>query len=252
MPDEKKSHLETIDVAVTAAIKVLVLGVVLVFMLMLSFCSDDTVKGGSKWLTGRLELTGFKPKKLSLGILELEAAVGAETGNVQGLAAELKRLATDSGAGTVGSQLARLAADVDSYSQRLASRDEKVAATVRTVAQTPSSDSRPVAGWVYLGRLSSSGEWAPQSDKLTLDNQKKPAKLTPQKDIVLVDKDPSTQTAAGTANPSEVLRMLRAGTSPLQIQSIQTTESIGNGKLQWARVSVLPTDLYELSRQNAP
>lgn len=245
-----KTFLEHVDITATAIIKLIVLGVVATFGLMLSFCTDNTIKSNSEWLGKRLELTGFKAKKISLGIVELEAvaaSTGADTANVQGLASELRTLAADKKSRGVSNELTKLASDIEAFSKLLVVRDAKLAAAVRTAAQPSATTASTASGWIYLGRRSSDGDWAPQSDKLTLDNPKSPKTLAAVTDIVIVDRDPSLPSAEA-AGPKEVVRMLRAGSGAIKILRAQETPSVGSGKLVWARVDVPPAAIVEIGQ----
>lgn len=251
-----KNFWEGVDVALTVTLKLLVLSAVLIIILSLSFCSDEKVKETSTWTIGRLELAGFKSTKVSLGIIELQAAAtaatGVEAGNAKGLAADLKQLASMPNVpAAAGEQLNRLAEEVEGYSQELAIRDKQLLSAVKTASSAPASNSGRVIAWIYLGRRSSAGEWAPLSEKISLNNKQTPTEVKVVKDAVLVDRDPQLPTetgGSGTSAQAETIRLLRAGGDPLKILSFAESSSIGNGKLQWARVEVEPRDLYEVRR----
>lgn len=256
MSEQHKTFWESVDVALTVTLKLIVLGAFLLLALSLSFCSDEKVKQTSTWTIGRLELAGFRPTKVSLGIIELQAAAtaatGVEAGNARGLAADLKRLAsTPSIPTTASEQLIKLATEVEGYSRQLANRDKQLLSAVKTASTAPASDSGSVHAWIYLGRRSTTGEWAPMSDKITLNNNVSASEVKVTKDVVLVDSDPSLpqQAAGNSANDqASTIRLLRAGGDSLKILSVTESPSIGNGKLQWARVEVQPRDLYEVRR----
>lgn len=256
MSDQRKTFWESVDVALTVTLKLMLLGAVVLVVLTLSFCSDEKVKQTSTWTVGRLELAGFKPTKVSLGIIELQAAAtaatGVEAGNANGLAADLKRLAASPDVPTAAvEQLNKLATEVEGYSRKLASRDQKFLSAVRTASTAPASDSGAVNAWVYLGRRSTTSEWAPLSDKISLNDKLSPKEVKVVKDVVLVDRDPGLPEQAagnGASDQADTIRLLRAGGEALRIISVSESPSIGNGKLQWARVEVQPRDLYGVRR----
>jgi hypothetical protein len=226
-------------------------------VLTLSFCTDEKVKEKRDLINGRLELAGFRPTKLSLGIFEFQAAASATTwaeiGNVKGLAADLKRMAaTNSVPAEVSKELGELAAAVEDYSSQLAFRDKKLLSAVKTAATAPLADSGPIEAWIYLGRRRlGTGEWAPLSEKITINEGATPTEVRIVKDAVLVEEDPkdSVQTALnGSNNGANVIRLIRSGADTFKIISTQPSKSIGEAEFLWAKISVQPHDLYEVRR----
>jgi hypothetical protein len=256
MLTDRKTFWESVDVALTVTLKLLVLFAVLVIILTLSFCSDERVKEASSWTFGRLKIAGFSTTKISLGIIELQAAAnaatGVEAGNAKGLAADLKRLAVINNVPSiVGEELVKLAVEVEGYSSQLENRDKQLLSAVKTAATAPSTDSGPVEAWVYIGRKSSIHEWAPMSENISLNINDKPTQIKIVKDAVLVGRDPSiVSTVENNKIKSEedVVRLVRAGGDYFEILSIQESPSIGNAILQWAKIKVQPRDLYEIRR----
>jgi hypothetical protein len=201
-----------------------------------------------------LELAGFRPAKLSFVGLEFQAVAsattGAEVGNVKGLAVDLKRMAaTNSVPAEVSEELVKLAAEVEGYSSQLAFRDKKLLSAVKAVATAPSADSGPIEAWIYLGRRRlGTGEWAPLSEKITINDGATPTDVRIVKDTVLVDNDPndSVQTAEnGSNNGTNVIRLIRPGADKFKIISTRESKSIGDATFLWAKISVQPRDLYE-------
>jgi hypothetical protein len=256
MADTDKSIWESLDKGLTVTLKLIALGVVLLVVLVLSFCSDEKIKETSTWTFARLELAGLHPTKFSLLGVEFEAAAtGTEVGNAAGLAADLQAISKDERVPQeVRVQLENLATQVDKYAQRLSERDKKVVAAIKNASRSPDADAKPVIGWVFLGRWSSSNAWAPPSDKISLsevkslDDLKKLKELKIERDVVLVERDPALPSLSeGAAEVGSVsFRLIRAGTGKLKILGIQPSPSIGDAEFQWARVEVNPSDLYEV------
>lgn len=256
MADSNKSIWDSLDKGLTVTLKSLTLGVVLLAILVLSFCSEKKVKETSTWTLGRLELVGLRPTKFSLLGVEFQAAAtaatGAEAGNAKGLAADLRTMAEDKRVPQeVRDQLTKLADQVGNYAQQLSDRDKKVVAAIKSASRSPEPDAKPITGWVYVGRRSSSGVWAPLSDKISLREPESLRELKIERDVVLVDKDPAapshSEDVAAAASP-ETIRLIRAGSGKLKILALQESPSIGSAKLEWARVEVDPSELYEVQR----
>lgn len=256
MADTAKSAWDNLDKGLTVTLKFLTLSVVLLVVFVLSFCSEKTVKDTSTWTLGRLELVGLRPTKFSLLGVEFQsaatAATGVETGNAKGLAADLLVIAENKQVPQeLRKQLTTLADEVGNYAQQLSDRDKKVVAAIKSVSRSPAPDSKPITGWVYLGRRSSSGAWAPISEKISLNAPEPLHELKIEKDVVLVDRDPAAPSLSEDATKSvssETIRLIRAGKEKLKILSLQETPSIGSAKLYWARVEVDPSELYEVQR----
>ena len=70
------------------------------------------------------------------------------------------------------------------------------------------------------------------------------------KDAVLVDVDPAAPARAdgAAAVGAENFRLVRSGSAKLKILETHESASIGNAKLQWARVEVDPSEIYEVQR----
>jgi hypothetical protein len=246
-----KSIWERVDTALTVTLKLLVLGAFVFGILSLSFCSDRSVKETAAWTLGRLELAGFRPTKLSLGVIELQsaaaAATGVEAGNAKGIAQDLARLAKASGNKDIELELGKIAEQIGTYSERLEARDYKLIDVVRTASQSVKPEVGPIFGWLFLGRRSATGDWAPSSEKIQMTTPHEPKTVTIKKDTVLVERDPARESPDGSkrSDSQQLFRLVRAGGKPLNVISLSEAESIGNAKLVWARVEVEPVDLYE-------
>lgn len=177
------------------------------------------------------------------------AATGTEASNAKGLSADLHTMADDDSVPKeVRERLAGLADQVGKYAQQLSDRDKKLVSAIKTVSRAPSPNSEPVIGWVYLGRHASTGAWAPKSDKVSANAESDELKI--ERDVVLVDRDPSETSSpfAGTESKAQTIRLIRSGTVALKILSRKQSPSISEGKFEWARVEVSPSDLYEVKR----
>lgn len=255
MADTNKIIWESLDKALTVTLKLLALGFMLLVVLVLSFCSDEKVKETSTWTLGRLELVGLRPAKFSLLGVEFQsaatAATGVEAGNAKGLASDLLAMSGDKRVPEeVRDRLGELAKQFGNYAQQLSDRDKKVVAAIKSASRSPAPDAKPMTGWVYLGRRASSGAWAPPSDKISLGEPESLRELKIERDVVLVDKDPGAPSLSegAPAASSETIRLIRAGGRKLKILAIQKSPSVGSAELQWARVEVDPSELYEVKR----
>jgi len=239
---------EGLDKALTVTLKLVALGAFLLAVLTLSFCSDQSLKAGSTWTFARLQLAGLRPEKFTLLGIEL-AATGADAGNAAGLASDLLTVSQNVQVPQeVRDHLKKLAGQVKDYAQQLSDRESKFVSAIKSASRPPAHDAKSVGGWVYLGRRSSSGAWAPVSDKIKLPSLTE-HEFALTKDAVRVEKDPAAPSQSESVRAdenSQTIRLIRAGDSPLKILSTQESPSIGGAKLIWARVDVAPSELYEV------
>lgn len=106
-------------------------------------------------------------------------------------------------------------------------------------AQSPADAVAPVEAWFYLGRQNETGAWAPATRALRLDSAKDPTRVTVLRDAVLVDNiNPDPATAAGDPEASAWTRVVRRGPGTIPLLELARQDSIGNGKLVWAKVRV--------------
>lgn len=102
MSIQQRSRWDNVDKALSVTLKLLALSLFVLAVLVLSFCSDDSVKQTSTWTLGRLELVGLQPTKFSLLGAEFETAAAAATGtedsDAKGLSADLHTIADAEGA----------------------------------------------------------------------------------------------------------------------------------------------------------
>lgn len=124
----------------------------------------------------------------------------------------------------------------------------RIVAAAEGVARPAAPSVTPQVGWVYLGRVSSDGSWAPQSDRVKSSTVPsgvaRNGLLEVQQNTSLVDEldldskeTPSSASAGSTITPS---LFIRPGTR-LKIVDVKQQGSIGDGKLLWAKVQV-PSD----------
>ena len=107
----------------------------------------------------------------------------------------------------------------------------------------------PVEAWFYLGRRNDAGAWAPASGALRLDSAKEPKRVTVLRDAVLVDNiNPDTPGAQGDSALAAWTRVVRRGPAAIAVMELVRQDSIGNGKLVWAKVRV-PGERVEVTQR---
>jgi hypothetical protein len=98
-----------------------------------------------------------------------------------------------------------------------------------------------VTGWVYLGRVSAAGAWAPRSDRVK--SAEKPSDVTVGAEIQTlknsslvndIDSDTSRSNSPTTADQSN--RMFIKPGIQLKILALRNQKSINDGALVWAKV----------------
>ncbi|MFM9970209.1 MAG: hypothetical protein ACKVQK_17605 [Burkholderiales bacterium] len=110
--------------------------------------------------------------------------------------------------------------------------------STQAMAQSPAATAE-VEAWFYLGRQNESGAWAPVSASLRMDAPRAPKQVTVLRDAVLVDNiNPDPAGAAGDPAMSAWTRVVRAGRTPIPLLEVVRQDSIGQGKLVWAKVRV--------------
>ncbi len=93
--------------------------------------------------------------------------------------------------------------------------------------------------WFYLGRQNESGAWAPASRSFRFDTQKEPKRVTVLRDAVLVDDiNPDPAAAAGDPEAAKWTRVVRRGPAAIPLLDVVRQDSVGRGKLVWAKVRV--------------
>jgi hypothetical protein len=123
-----------------------------------------------------------------------------------------------------------------------------------SAARPLASSSAPTTGWVYLGRVSNSGAWAPQSDRVqssaTPESVAKGNRIaTIQNSSLVSDLDANADDgsiASGTTS-STVKVFIRPKTS-LEVLEVRNQGSIGGGKLLWAKVQVQSDSLLQVGQ----
>ena len=116
-------------------------------------------------------------------------------------------------------------------------------------AQSPAVAAEPVDAWFYLGRQNEASAWAPATRSLRIDSAKDPKRVTVLRDAVLVDNiNPDPAGAAGDPAMSEWTRVVRRGPAAIALLELARQDSIGNGKLIWAKVRV-PGERVEVTQR---
>lgn len=128
-----------------------------------------------------------------------------------------------------------------------------IAAAAEESAKPVSSSPEIQTGWIYLGRESSSGKWAPQSDRIKYDdsppNIKNGTKFTTAANVALVD-DIDTETNPSSENgtsPGTKSRQFIIPSVNLTATDIRKLPSVGDGKLIWVRVSISTKFISQIS-----
>lgn len=99
-----------------------------------------------------------------------------------------------------------------------------------------------IDGWVYLGRVSTSGEWVPLSYGVELATNPVDviigSHITIRENTSLVDNPVDSSTATGDlkSNKNKNKYFIKPGTK-LQILELTSQKSIGDAKFLWAKVS---------------
>jgi hypothetical protein len=127
----------------------------------------------------------------------------------------------------------------------------RLAAAAEHAARPAAPSQQLVEGWIYLGRVSADGEWAPQSDRV--ESAKDPSLLiagmqvSARQDVSLVDDisaEPNDQHVS-TQSTSATALFLKPATA-VKVLDIRKQDSVGNGKLVWARIKVSSDALLQV------
>jgi hypothetical protein len=106
-----------------------------------------------------------------------------------------------------------------------------------------------VEAWFYLGRQNEAGAWAPASPAFRFDQGKAPKMVTVVWDAVLVDNiNPDPAVAPTDPEAAKWTRVARRGPSAIPVLEMVRQESIGQGRLVWARVRVPGERVEVMSR----
>lgn len=127
------------------------------------------------------------------------------------------------------------------------------AAAAENAARPAAPSTQESEGWIYLGRVSSSGAWAPQSDRVA--SQENPSlvgtgsRITTKEQASLVGSLDTPPDNASSANDidSKTQYFVRPGTE-LKVLEVRDLPSVGSGKLLWAKVSVKSDYLLKLAQ----
>jgi outer membrane murein-binding lipoprotein Lpp len=151
-------------------------------------------------------------------------------------------------------RLAPLEQSVRELSEEIAQLEARKTELLRFAAATDRA-AKPVLpsdqesdGWVYLGRVSSSGNWAPKSDRVespkNLDAIIQGSTITTKQNTSLVDNiDIETSKQPDTS----IETFIKPGTK-LEVLAIREQDSIGNGKLIWVKVHLTSESLLQVGR----
>jgi hypothetical protein len=97
----------------------------------------------------------------------------------------------------------------------------------------------PIEAWFYLGRVNEAGAWTPAARSLRLDSAKDPKRVTVVRDTVLVDRlDADPAAKPGDPALADWTRVVRRGSQPVPLLELVRHDSVGKGKLVWAKVRV--------------
>lgn len=163
-------------------------------------------------------------------------------------------------------RLAPLEAEIGTRRTEIADLEAKRAALesriteIAPIAAAAEESAKPVAastkiqtGWIYLGRESSSGKWAPQSDRIEYNdsplNIKNGTKITTAANVALVE-DIDTETNPSISNgvgSSAKSRQFIVPSVDLTATEIRRLPSVGDGKLIWAKVSISAESISQIS-----
>jgi hypothetical protein len=106
-------------------------------------------------------------------------------------------------------------------------------------------------GWVYLGRVSSTGDWAPQSDRVkSTDNPKlvtPGSSITTLQNVSLVDniETQNDDKPSGGQSQQKPNFFIRPDTE-LRVSAVREQPSIGGGKIIWAQVQLSSESLVQI------
>jgi cell division protein FtsB len=151
-------------------------------------------------------------------------------------------------------RLGPLEQDIQAKREEIAQLEAKRAelarlATAADNATRPAPSSKAqLEGWAYIGRVSESGNWAPQSDRV--DSSKTPSEIstgsivTVRSNASLVENIDSLASTdqAPIATPSPPDYFIRPGTQ-LKVLALQAQDSRVGGKYLWVKVRVRSEDL---------
>lgn len=126
------------------------------------------------------------------------------------------------------------------------------AAAVDASAKPANISSPESHGWVYIGRVSSAGAWAPKSDRIATSAQPagltSGATVTTESNAALVD---DINTSANDVKPStgksSTRLFIRPGTD-LVVADVKQQDTIGGGKLLWIKTKVASSALLALDQ----
>ncbi len=108
-----------------------------------------------------------------------------------------------------------------------------------------------VQSWLYIGRVSEHGKWSPISNNITIisgspTNVDKIEKIFIKNNTLMADSISDNNIKPSSLDAVKpVFKFIKAGIN-LDIIKIQTSNSIGYGKLVWAQVNVNSSDILEL------
>lgn len=164
-------------------------------------------------------------------------------------------------AGTVyysATRLGPLEQDIRAKREEIAQLEAKKSELVRLAAAAENS-ARPATpskqetvGWVYLGRVSG-GTWAPKSNRVessaTPDAVTAGSNIKTQQNTSLVDNidAPLVESSSARQSDSATNFFVKPNTA-LKILATREQDTIGGGKLLWAKVRVGSENLLQLGR----
>lgn len=142
-----------------------------------------------------------------------------------------------------------------------AKRDELLLNNDRYAAvAAPAASAQSVyTAWVFVGRLNSSGNWAPPSDGVQAIgdgvNLNRFSQISVTKNSQLYESVESTTPSALTSGSSPndepaSVKLVKAG-AVLEVLDRKEETSVGGGRLVWVKVAVPPASLLSLSASHA-
>lgn len=248
-PDESTHTPSRYLQAIELATKSVIPGVVVLALCLLLLFPVSWVQTIASHVTDRLHALGveLKTSEFSVGPLKFGINPRADVLNVaalQGAESLVQQALATPDPLEARRQLTTLAGDLASRSQQLKEAQAQKAREVAKVAK-PAAGSTPLVAWVYVGRLNSSGRWAPVSDDVIPDPRGgKPQTVALKANTMLL----ATLADTGDQAPSGPLQMVRNDTQ-LPVIEVRQEDSIGGGKLVWAKVSVPADNVLEVARR---
>lgn len=147
-------------------------------------------------------------------------------------------------------QVATLQEEIAQHEARLGELKRLVAA-VDQAARPASALQDAMEGWVYVGRLSSQGAWAPRSERMAAPDD--PAGLVVGASVKtlhntsLVGRIESDAGSGSADQPgSAAPKIFIKPDTRLEVLDLQRQDSVGGGKQLWVKVKVAPAALLEL------